>query len=338
MNTITSKVRGILPDGTMVTEHKIKNEHGMTFSVLDYGCTTYKMIVPTRDGERDIVLGYKTPAGYAQGPSWHASIVGRVANRIIGGRFTLNGTEYQLPDLDDQGNHLHGVFSHRMFKVIEDEQGLTLTYKSPDGEDGFPGKLKATVRITLTEDNVLRYDLRAVSDKDTLCNLTNHNYYKLDDAETVLDTLLQVEADRYLPNAPHGAPDGTVVPVEGTPFDFRTAKPIGRDVDGVPGGYDHNFCLNGQGFRRVATAQSSASGVKMEVWTTQPGAQLYIGQALGVDKYAGKHDAPWHNCGGFAFECQGWPAAPNYPHFPGIELKAGEEYHEIIELRFSVVE
>ena len=347
MTDITSAAFGVTRDGRAVTCYIMKNDAGMTVSALDYGCTLQSIVVPDRDGNpADIVLGYDDLAGYEAGTCWFGAFVGRYANRIKNAAFSLNGRTYTLPANDGQ-NHLHGTFDHRVFSAAAENGTLVLRYTSPDGEEGFPGRLEVTVTYMLTENSTLVVDYRAVTDADTVVNLTNHSYFNLDGQTggDVLGQTLQLAASRFTEGNEETIPTGRILPVEGTALDFRTEKTIGRDIDSgdeqlvMCSGYDQNFILDreGPGLAYGGTAFSAKTGIGMSFYTTQPAVQLYSGNFVAGDGAAcGKCGLRYPKRGGFCLETQHYPCSPNFPDFPSTVLRPGETYHETTKYRFFV--
>ncbi len=339
-----AKPFGTTKDGRAVTAWSMENDGGMCAVILDYGATLQSLFVPDCTGRRlDVVLGYNTVAEYEENGGYLGAVVGRVGNRIGGGRFTLNGKEYVLA-VNDRGNHLHGGlegFDRKMWTAQPNGDELVLSLFSPDGEEGYPGNLHVTVRYRLDEDNTLRITYDAVSDQDTLVNLTNHAYFNLSGGGTVLDHELQIFADKYLEADENCLPTGRKIPVGDTPFDFRERKRIGRDIlfDCEQlrrgGGYDHNFCLSDKGaWKRAAYLRCRETGVEMACMTTQPGVQLY--SANGLSERDGKR-ARMGVRGGVCLETQVWPDAIHHPDFPSCVVRAGEPWHSQTAYKFGVV-
>ena len=344
MTSIKKEPFGRTADGRDVTRFTMDNGAGMTVRVLDYGCILQGIVVPDRDGNPvDVALGYDDLAGYEAGSCWFGALVGRYANRIGGAAFTLNGKAYTLPKNDGR-NHLHGVFERRVFAAAFEGEALVLRYESPDGEEGYPGALTVTVTYTLAAENTLRMELRAVTDADTVVNLINHSYFNLSGAGNgdILGHELTLDADRFSEIDAGTLPTGRLLPVEGTAFDFRRAKPIGRDMFSgeaqlkLARGYDHNFVRAGAGFGVCAKARSPVTGITLTVASTQPGMQLYTGNFVDGDAApCGKGGARYPRHGGFALETQHFPDSPNRPDFPSTVLRPGEEYREVTEYRFT---
>ena len=346
MTSLCHEPFGVTADGRPVTRWTLRNGTGMTVRVLDYGCVIQSIEVPDRSGRAtDVVLGYDDLAGYEAGTCWFGALVGRYANRIGNAAFSLDGRTYALPKNDGE-NHLHGTFERRVFSASEEDGALVLRYVSPAGEEGYPGTLAVTVTYTLTEDNALVLDYRAVTDAPTVVNLTNHSYFNLDGQGRgdVLSQRLWLSASQVTEIAPGTVPTGRLLPVAGTALDFRAEKPIGRDIGAdeaqlrLCGGYDHNYILDkGPGLVPCGGAYSPATGIEMTFATTQPGVQLYTGNYVQDDAAPhGKGGVRYPRHGGFCLESQHFPDSPNRPDFPATILRPGEEYHEITEYRFGV--
>ena len=325
--------------------YSLKNESGFEVSITNYGGAITSLKTPDRNGHfADIVLGFETLDEYVGNPRYFGALIGRHANRIARGRFTLDGVEYQLPCNDD-GNHLHGGFrgfDKRDWTVREDGRTLHLTYFSKDGEEGYPGNLTAFVDYTLL-DNELRIDYRATTDRDTLVNLTNHSYFNLRGDGTVLDHQLVLNADNFTPVSKDLIPSGEIRSVEGTPMDFRKGKAIGVQIRdaydqlGFTGGYDHNFVLNDYdgSLRFAGRVYESSTGRVLEVLTTQPGMQFYSGNFLD-GSLVGRNRVTYVKYAGLCLEPQHFPDAPNHSSFPSTVLRPGEEYKQTTVFRFSV--
>jgi aldose 1-epimerase len=331
-------------DGQAITEYTLTNANGMQASIINYGGTITKLTAPDKNGKfGDVVLGYTSLDGYLQkGNPYFGALIGRYGNRIAKGKFTLDGKTYTLA-LNNNGNTLHGG-NKGYDKVVwtaekQSDSSLKLTYHSKDGEEGFPGNLDVTVVYTLTPDNALKIDYSATTDKATPVNLTNHAYYNLSAGtdSTILNHELQIDADKYTPVDSLLIPTGQIASVKGTPFDFTTSKPIGRDIAQVKGGYDHNWVLNKKGndLEKIATVYHPQSGRVMDVYTTEPGLQFYTGNFLdgtlqntkGGTKY-GQHSA-------LCLETQHFPDSPNHPNFPSTILKPGQTYKSTTVYKFS---
>jgi aldose 1-epimerase len=331
-------------DGQAITEYTLTNANGMQLSVMNYGGTITKLMVPGKDGKLgDVVLGYESLDGYLQRANpYFGALIGRYGNRIGHAKFTLDGQTYNLPP-NDHGNTLHGGVKG-FDKVVwnaekQGDSSLKLTYHSKDGEQGFPGNLDVTVVYTLTPDNSVKIDYTATTDKATPVNLTNHAYYNLSAGadSTILKDELELNADKYTPVDALLIPTGQIADVKGTPFDFTTSKPIGRDIAQVKGGYDHNWVLNKSGneLSKAATVYDPASGRVMEVYTTQPGIQFYTGNFLDGTLTNTKGGAKYVQHGALCLETQHFPDSPNKPNFPSTILKPGETYQSTTVYKFS---
>jgi aldose 1-epimerase len=328
-----------------VIEYTLTNSSGMQASILNYGGTVTKLTVPDKNGNMgDVVLGFDSFDGYMQkNDPFFGSLVGRYANRIANGKFTLDGKTYTLA-ANDHGNSLHGGnkgFDKVMWTAEKlGDNSLKLTYHSKDGEEGYPGTLTAQVIYTVTSDNSLRIDYTASTDKPTPVNLTNHCYFNLSAGKdsTILNHELQINADKYTPVTDDLIPTGKIADVKGTPMDFTTAKTIGRDIQKVKGGYDHNWVLNKTGNRseKVVSLFDPVSGRVMEVFTTEPGIQFYSGNFLNGTLQYTKNGQKYVKHGALCLETQHYPDSPNEPAFPNTILKPGETYRHTTEYKFSV--
>ncbi len=346
----TKTVFGKMDDGSEVYRYTLKNGSGATASFTDMGAVWLTMEVPDRDGRMaDVVLGVDTVEALRVNPGHMGEIVGRNANRIGGAQFTLNGVTYRLSRNNGSSN-LHSGPDYYRFRrweaeVKETALGTAAAFSlfSPDGDQGFPGNARITVTYTLTEDNALRIEYRAVCDSDTVFNMTNHAYFNLagHDSGPATDQLVWINADRYTVTNDGSVPTGEIAPVEGTPLDFRTAKPLGAEIDtdfrqvAVCGGYDNNFVLNhapGE-LALAARAYDPKSGRFMEVYTDLPGLQLYAGNSLSTD--LGKNGAAYHDRYGYCFESQFFPNNLNCPGFASSVLKAGDEYKTTTVYQFG---
>lgn len=346
MSEVFGRPFGVTKNGEEVRELTLDNGV-LSCGILTFGATLRTLLVPGREGPVDVVLGYDSLEQYETEGGFFGAVVGRYANRIAEGRFTLNGQEYVLAR-NDGPNHLHGGtvgWSHRVWTVEEaDRERAVLTLDSPDGEEGYPGHLQAKVTYALEGDALsIRYE--AVSDRDTPCNLTNHSYFNLagQGSGPVLDQELKLFASAYTPTDDTSIPLGRVEPVEGTPMDLRTSGPIGKRIDEpfqqlIWGrGYDHNFVVDGRPgtLRPAARARSRATGVAMEAETTCPGVQLYTANYVEEGR-RGKNGAVYGFRHGFCLETQHFPDTPNQPAFPSATLRAGERYDQLTRFRFSL--
>lgn len=343
---ITSELFGYTRDGQAVTRYIMTNAKGMTVSVISYAAAIQSILVPDREGKLvDVALGYDTVAGYEADSCFFGNFVGRFANRLRDARFQLDGVTYQL-EPNEGPNHLHGSYCFQVFEGKMEDSTLTFSFLSPDGEEGYPGNLSVQYSYTLTEDNQLILDYQAVTDKATILNLTNHAYFNLSghDSGDVLDTVLQINAAQCTETDPASLLTGRILPVEGTPFDFRTPKPIGQDIAGdhpmigFGSGYDLNMVLDAPSLEAPsATAHSPRTGIVMDFFTTQPGTQFYSGNFISPNSpRPGKGGALYSNRQGFCLESQHYPCAPDFDHFPSAVLRPGEVYHQTTVYQFSV--
>lgn len=343
--TVTSEPFGVLPDGREIRRHTLTNSKGLVARIIDLGGILTELHVPDRNGRlADVVLGFDTLEPYVGDHPHFGAITGRVANRIANGRFTLDGREYRLA-CNNGPHHLHGGptgFVKRRWAAepVEHaaEVGVRLTYRSADNEEHYPGNLDVTVVYVLTDANELRIDYTAVTDAPTLCNLTNHSYFNLAGGGSILEHQLTLNADRYTPSDATLIPTGELAPVEGTPMDFRTPRPIGARFDQLtndPRGYDHNYVINraSEGLVLAARVREPESGRVMEVRTTEPGVQLYTGNFLD-GSLVGKGGAVYERHHGFCLETQHYPDSPNHPEFPSIVLRPGQQYRQTTVHRF----
>ena len=345
----TPSAFGTLPTGEDVLAYPLANRNGMRVTVLNYGGVVQSVWAPDRHGEvADVVLGFDELADYPLKSQYFGAIAGRCANRIAGGRFTLDGRSHTLAT-NDGVNHLHGGvrgFDKRVWKgEPRGSTSVALTHTSPDGDQCYPGEVTITVTYTLTDDNTLRIDYRATTTAPTVVNLTNHSYFNLSGAGngTILDHVLTMQADRFTPTDATNIPTGELRPVAGTPFDFRQAKTIGQDIDRDDEqlrfgfGYDHNYVLkdrrDGVLAERVARVVCPTSGRVLEVSTTEPGLQVYSGNHLTGMQGKGGHHYP--SRGAFCLEAQTFPDAPNQPGFPSAVLRPGEVYEQTTAYHFS---
>lgn len=335
---------GMTSKGEEARLFTIQNDKGMEIKVSDYGATLVQVRVPDKEGRLlDVVLGYDDVQGYEAGNAFFGATIGRVANRIGNGEFRLGGRTYELTRNDGQ-NTLHGgrdFYNKRIWKTGEtQEDHVEFLMDSPSGDQGFPGNVKISVTYTLTKDNEVKIHYRAVPDADTLMNLTNHSYFNLSGhaSGTVLDQEVMLYADAYARADSQSIPTGEIVPVSGTPMDFRQLKPVGAEIEEAyealefGKGYDHNWVLNGNGYRKAAFMQSKESGIAMEVYTDLPGMQFYT--ANFVDHEKGKAGAVYNMRQAACFETQYFPDAVHKDHFEGPEVKAGEVYETTTAYRF----
>jgi len=336
------------PDVDLFT---LTNANGVEVKIITYGGTVTSIKVPDRQGTfADVVLGSDNLETYMKQTSYIGALIGRYANRIAKGRFTLNGKEYVLA-VNNGENHLHGGIKG-FDKVIwtakplgtKGGPSLQLTYASRDGEEGYPGNLAVTVIYTLTEKNELKIDYSATTDKDTVINLTSHGYFNLagEGSGNILNHQLMLNADRFTPTDAGAIPTGELRSVKGTPFDFTKMTAIGARIEDPDEqiklglGYDHNFVVNGRPgmLRQAARVYEPTSGRVMEVWTTEPGIQLYSGNYLdgSIQGMSGK---PYNRRDAFCLETQHYPDSPNKPSFPTTVLKKGGRFHSTTIYKFS---
>jgi len=342
---------GKLADGTAIALYTLTNRNGLEVQISNYGGAVVSIKTPDRTGRMgDVVLGYDQPQSYADDTVFFGIIVGRYANRIAKGKFALKGVEYQLAQ-NNPPNHLHGGV--RGFgKVIwngrevsrSDGTALELSYLSKDGEEGYPGNLSVRVTYVVTNANELRIEYSATTDKATIVNLTNHSYFNLAGAGagSILQSRLKINASRFTPIDETSIPTGELRPVKGTPFDFTRATVIGSRIDQADEqlrfgkGYDHNFVLNKKGreLSLAAEAYEPKSGRVLEVWTTEPGLQLYTGNFL--DNVHGKGGKVYNKRDAFCLEAQHFPDSPNQPGFPSTVLEPNGRYTETTVYKFTV--
>jgi len=324
-----------------IITHVLSNANGMAVTVTNLGCAIIKLEVPG-NGEKlyDVALGLDKAEDYSGGHPFFGVVAGRFANRIGGGKFTLAGKEYQL-DTNDGANHLHGGkggFDKKVWTVAQSSaEKIVFVYESPDGDAKYPGNLTARVTYTLTADNTLRIDYNSTTDSITICNLTNHSYFNLEghDAQNIMDHELEIVADHTTAVDETLIPTGELLPVDGTAFDFRTPKTIGRDLEEAgklnnTAGYDHNFVLRGEG--KAASVYAPQSGIRMTVFTNSPGMQLYTGNMMSPTKGKG---TTYGRQSGFCLETQIFPDAINKPNFPSCVVEKGTPQEFYTEFKFS---
>ena len=349
---------GKTQDGTPVELYTLTNAHGMKVKITTYGGIITELDAPDRDGKMgDVVLGFDNLKDYLAGDPYFGAIVGRVANRVAKGQFKLDGTEYTLAK-NNGPNSLHGGlkgFDKVVWKAESvaanrsDGVALKLTYLSPDGEEGYPGNLKATVTYTLTNDNALRIDYKATTDKATPVNLTNHSYFNLGGPGSgdILDEVLTIEADKYTPVDDTMIPTGELKSVKGTPYDFTKPTKIGARIDELkpdeatknPGGYDINYVLRMIEEKKVpqlaARVHDPKTGRIMEVYTTEPGLQFYTGNFLD-GTLTGKKGVVYKKHQALCLEADHFPDSVNHPDFPSTILEPGKTYTQTTIYKFSV--
>ncbi|KAL7192461.1 hypothetical protein ACSBR2_024322 [Camellia fascicularis] len=325
------------------------NNGKMLVKVSNYGCTITSLSVPGKDGElADVVLGFDSLDPYLNGSSpFFGCIVGRVANRIKDGKFTLNGVDYSLP-INKPPNSLHGGFKgfdKVVWDVVEHKQGenpsITFKYQSHDGEEGYPGDVSITATYTLTSSTTMRLDMEAIPEnKPTPINLAQHTYWNLagHNSGNILDHSIQIWAKHITPVDQNTVPTGEIMPVKGTPFDFTAEKKIGSSIHEVGLGYDHNFVLDCEdekmGLKHAAKVKDPSSSRVLNLWTNAPGMQFYT--ANYVNGVVGKGGAVYGKQSGLCLETQGFPNAVNQPNFPSVIVKRGEKYQHSMLFEFSV--
>ncbi len=343
----------VMHDGKQVDLFTLKNENGMVVQITNYGGRVVSIIVPDKKGNMaDVCLGYDSAAGYFNGSGSMGATMGRVTNRISGAKFTLNDSVYHLTK-NNGNNTIHGGKKGFCFRVFDarqtDGQNLELHYLSKDGEEGFPGNLDFTVHFTLTDDNALKITYHATTDKPTVVNFTNHTYFNLagEGNGDILNQELLVNADDFTPIDQETLPTGEIRPVAGTPLDFRQLTRIGNRIDTdyeqlkIAHGIDHNFVLNKEEGEMglAAILYDPLSGRMMEVFTTEPGIQIYTANWLsGKGPDVGKGGKPYGPRSAICLETQHFPDAPNRPEFPSVVLNPGEKFASTTVYKFSVKE
>ena len=341
--TVTAQPFGTTSDGQAVTRYILRNSCGMQAALLSYGAVVQSILVPDKNGiMRDVVLGFDNISDYEKNFCFFGAFVGRYANRIKNGEFTLNGKTYRLKHIYG-AHHLHGIFAFKVYDGVVEDDAVVFRFTSPPSEEGYPGTLKAELRYRLTEDNALEISYTAISDEDTVINLTNHSYFNLNghDGDDILRHSLQIDAESFTETDREGIPTGKILNVEGTALDFRKAKEIGADIFSKEtpivnaGGYDHNLIFHKPSgeFRQFAVAKSSKTGITLTALTTEPAVQLYTGNFVNAK---GKGGVPYGKFSGFALEAQHYPCSPNFSEFPSTVLKKGDTYYQRTAYRFSV--
>ena len=333
-----------------ITKYTLTNPSGMQVSIINYGGAVTDIITPDRDGiQGNVVLSFDSLSGYLQkGNPYFGALIGRYGNRIANGKFTLDGKQYILAG-NNNGNSLHGGnkgYDKVVWKSekLAGDSSLQLTYVSKDGEEGYPGNLSVKVIYTLTADNEFKIEYTASTDKATPVNLTNHAYFNLSAGKdsTILDHQLMINAGKFTEVNDNLIPTGKLPEVKGGPMDFNTEKSIGKDIQQVKGGYDHNWVLNKKGTdpgsnheEKAATLYHPASGRQMEVWTTEPGLQFYSGNFLDGKLTNTRNGAKYIKHAGLCLETQHFPDSPNQSAFPVTILKPGETYRQVTVYKFS---
>ncbi|HEY9678799.1 MAG TPA: aldose epimerase family protein [Drouetiella sp.] len=329
---------GTLPSGEKAELFTLKNKNGATAKVTNYGATLTELWAPDRDGNfANIVVGFDNLQAYLDCKCYYGATVGRYANRIANGKFSIDGKDYKLP-LNNNTCTLHGGkvgFDKVLWNAKQnDSKSIVFKYRSNDMEEGFPGNLDADVTYRLTDDNKLEVEFRATTDAPTAVNMTNHSYFNLHGVgeKTILDHEVMIDADHYVPVDTALIPTGDLVDVTGTPFDFRKSHTIGSRAKEAGGGYDHNFCLNKHNDFEAVKAEIRAAGRRVRLYASQPGLQIFTSSSfheLG-DK------SPYYDFSGLALETQHWPDSINQKNFPGNTiLREGETYFERFTLDFN---
>ncbi|WP_397447690.1 aldose epimerase family protein [Polaribacter sp. R77954] len=348
--TILEEVFGTTRDNVSVKSFTLKNEKGMEVSIITYGGIITSLKVPNKKGvSEDVVLGYNSLTDYEKSSPYFGALIGRYGNRIANGKFSIDGKEYSLKTNNDS-NHLHGgvkgfdkvVWSA---EVLKEKGALKLSYVSKDMEEGYPGNLHTEVIYTLTNDNTLVVDYKATTDKKTIVNLTQHSYFNLsgDFSKPILDHIVTINADKFVPVDKNLIPTGKLKDVANTPFDFRQPKTIGQEINAENEqlkrglGYDHCWVLNDQnkGFRFISSAYEPNSGRLLEVFSSEPGVQLYTGNFLD-GTLPNKQDGTYAHRTGFCLETQHYPDSPNQKEFPSTILKPEDVYLTKTSFKFSV--
>jgi len=340
---------GTLSDGSTVERFTLRNANGIEVVLSSLGAAIHSIRTPDRTGtSADVVLGFDTLDEWVRNPPFFGVVVGRYANRIASGKFSLEGSDYTLAT-NNAPNHLHGGtrgFDKVVWTAVPVDMpsgaAIRMTYFSKDGEEGYPGNMNVSVLYTLGADNTLRLDYAATTDKATVVNLSNHAYFNLAGSGTVLQHELEINADRFTPVNATLIPTGELADVQGTPFDFRTPMAIGARIGAdheqirIGGGYDHNFVLNGTPgqLRLAARAVDPSSGRTLEVQTTEPGVQLY--SANFADPISGRGGRVYPRHAGFCLETQHFPDSPNQPSFPTTTLRPGRTFASTTVFAFGV--
>ncbi|MBF6596911.1 MAG: galactose mutarotase [Fermentimonas sp.] len=337
-------------DGDSTNLYVLTNKNGMEVTVTNFGGRIVSVMVPDKDGNlKDVVLGFDNIDDYKAVDNNFGATIGRYGNRLANGKINIYGVEYQLPQ-NNFGHTLHGGpagYHNKVFNVLHaDDESVVLTYLSVDGEEGFPGNLDVKVTMTLTDDNAIDIQYEAVTDKETVVNLTNHSYFNLsgDANNSILNDVLMINADSFTPVDDTFMTTGEIAPVEGTPMDFRTPTAIGERIDDYDyeqlkfgDGYDHNWVLNTAGnvSQLAATVYSPESGIQLEVFTNEPGVQVYTGNFLNGTNI-GKYGAVYGKRNAICLETQKYPDTPNKPDWPSASLLPGDTYNSRCIYKFSV--
>lgn len=331
-------------DGQAVDAFVLENAKGLKAKVINYGATIVSIEVPDRDGKlADVALGFEDMAGYQSADNpYFGACCGRVANRIAGGRFSIDGVEYQVA-ANQPPNALHGGvvgFDKKVWDAGIVGDAVKMTLVSPDGDEGYPGTLNVGITYRLSDDGELRIDYTATTDKKTILNLTNHSYFNLAGSGKIYDQVIRVNADRYAATDDDSIPTGELRHVAGTVMDLLEPTPFGKNINEITDdiGYDHNYCINqaSEGeLTLAAVVTDPASGRMLECWTTEPGVQLYT--ANYVENITCKGGTVFNKHDAFCLETQHYPDSPNHPEFPGTELAPGKTYTQTCIYKFGVV-
>jgi aldose 1-epimerase len=348
--SLITKPFGTTPDGAEITLFTLANDHHFEVSIINFGGAITSIKLPDRNGNiGDVVLGYDTLEEYVRNPRFFGGLIGRHANRIANGKFSLNGVAYQLAQ-NNGANHLHGGtkgYDKAVWKAearaAGDSAGVHLTYLSKDGEESYSGNLDVAVDYVVNNDNELRIEYRATTDKDTIVNLTNHSYFNLAGTGDILEHQLKINAESFTPVSKDLIPNGEIRQVGNTPMDFRQPATIGARINepydqlGFTGGYDHNYVLreSDNPMTLACKLHEQSSGRTLEIFTTQPGLQFYSGNFLD-GSLTGRGGVVYEKYAGLCLETQGFPDAPNHANFPSTVLRVGEVYDEVAVFRFSV--
>ena len=347
MKTITSYFVGKDSEGNAVNHYVIENSKGAKVVLSQLGAAIVSIIVPDKNGQmKDVVLGYNSVHGYETGEEYFGETVGRCCGRIQNAKFILNGKEYFLPKNSGK-NHLHGGvkgFSRKVWDCEVQDDKVIFSLHSADGEEGYPGNMTVTVTYLFDDDCKLYLHYKAVSDKDTVCNLTNHSYFNLNGHESgnICGHTLQIYSDTYLPLTNNLIPIGKSESVDNSPFDFRSGKAIGVSINKnhsqliIAKGYDHSFLLKKEeeSISLAASAVGDKSGIRLDCYTTNPILHLYTANYVNCKN--GKGGLSYGENSGFCFETQGYPDAINHPNFPTTILKAGEQEKQLTVFQFSL--
>ena len=348
MTTINSRVFGTTKDGQTVTAFEMKNSH-VSVTILDFGCTIQSIVLLDKHNElKDICLGYNDVSSYERGTCSYGAVMGRFTNRIGGACFTLDGKTYQLEKTLGENNHVHGVFSKRLFKAEIQGENLVLRYLSPDMEEGYPGNLNLEVTFHLSEENELEISYLATTDAPTIVNLTNHCYFNLNgqDNSTILDHIVKLNCSYYTEYNEDFSQSGRIISVQNTPLDFTSEHAFGERFNDdyhqfrICTGYDHNMIIDDKvnKLKFVGNCRSEKTGICLEMYTTEPAIHLYSGNFIMCDPVEeGKGGFKYIKNGAFCFEAQHYPDSPRHAHFPSTVLRPNEKYTQKTIYKFSVI-